>query len=249
MANTHVLVLDRASDQHAEIASTSWLPSGDHTIFWRMKLASLPGVGEEYTIISRKIAAGGVHAYLIHVAPPSYIHASIRRADGGESSVHWGNVEIPLGLWVTCAVTCDISEATATERELFVDGVSRGNGTVDTSSNVTAIATGAGELNLGYNTKIASQGFDGKLDEVLFFNTILSQPQIAAMQNVETDPGAADLYCGWWLNNDLLDGVASFDLTGVNSPTFDATDLPDFVVKHPRAISVTPSAGGIGFGI
>ena len=236
MANTHSLDLELDSSRYAYAGdSVSLSITGDFTFEAWVKFESTPGAGGWYHILAKDSGLADTnrsYSWVLRNDTGLKMFAYVFNSAGNPDARYWAWTPT-TGVWYHIAVTCDISQAVATELEFFVDGVSQGNGTASSDVGVTAINDSTVNFTIGARNN--GLYFDGCIDEVRVWNDIRSVAEILANKDRELTGGEANLAAYWKLNNSYLDATANGNtLTAVNSPVF-STDIPfiwnDFVPK------------------
>lgn len=233
MTNTHSLDLESGSSQYASITDASQTGldlTGDFTLEAWVNFESTPSSGNLMTIISKSLNTGNQRGYEFHLFNDSgtlKYQVNIDQDGDGVTRdvVRWTNTP-STGTWYHLALTCDISAATATTFELFIDSASQGNGTAVTSGNCASIYNNTTAFIVGaYGTP--SQYFDGKIDETRVWSDIRTSGEISANYQKELVGDEAGLVAYYKLNNDYTDSQTSGnnDLTASGSPVF-STDVP-----------------------
>jgi hypothetical protein len=233
MANTHSLDLEAGSSQYASRADTASLSiTGDWTIECWVKIEDAPGTGVSYAIVSKYDSTGSNdRSYYIaytDVADTEYLYAIIDQdGDGVTRDVVRTAYTLTPGTWYHIAITCDVSEATATTFEFFVNGSSIGNGSAVESGNASSVYDSAAPFQIGALHDPQASFFDGQIDDVRVWNDIRTGGEISANYQQELTGSEAGLVGYWKLNNDYTDSQSSGlnDLTG--NGTF-VTDVPDW---------------------
>ena len=131
-----------------------------------------------------------------------------------------------LQIWYHIAVTCDLSESAASKFELFIDGVSQGNGTVIADSGVTALFDTFAAFAVGAYNNATSSRSDGLIDDARLWNRVRTATEINASMNIELAGDESNLVGYWKFNGDYTDATPNGnDLTANGSPEFVA-DVP-----------------------
>ena len=130
--------------------------------------------------------------------------------------------------WYHIALTCDVSQPSATTFELYLNTTSQGNGTSILSANPSAISdnTTAFCVGCGLNNGVPLRFFDGLIDDIRVWNDIRTSSEISANYQRELAGNEANLQGYWKLNNNYLDQTTNDnDLTPSGTPVF-STDVP-----------------------
>lgn len=224
MANTHSLDLEASSSQYAYIedASQTGLDlSGDFTIEFWVKFESFPTAGTYSSLVGKLGQASGFSYGLQHFNNSGTIQIS---AFACASDVAIDQVtatySFSTGIWYHVAVTCDISNATATEFEFYKDGVSLGNGSINTSATVNSLQNTSTEFAIGRRAGYTT--LDGLIDEVRVWSVIRTDEQINAYKRRDVT-GQSGLVAYWKLNNSALDETSNNNDLTVSGGTYSTT--------------------------
>lgn len=226
--NTYSLDLESGSSQYASIADASQTGldlSGDFTIEFWIKAEDW-GASTTTRQIVTKYQGSLVGGYAINTynnGGTIEINANIyQNNDTTVRDIYKLNITslIPTGEWHHVAITCDISEASATTFEFFIDGKSRGNGTAVVSGNCASIYNNSGAFYIGADND-TGRYFDGKIDDVRVWSDVRTPSEIQANMDSELVGNETGLVGYWKLNNDYTDETSnSNDLTASGSPVF-----------------------------
>ena len=128
-----------------------------------------------------------------------------------------------VDVWEHLAVTWD---ASASEANFYWDGslIGTATGAITSIYNSTALFG----IGASFDAAGAAEDFyDGKADENRVWNDIRTASEISGNMLVEIGATAAGLAAAWQHDSSLLDETANNnDLTHVNTPTYDTTDVP-----------------------
>lgn len=230
MANTHSLDLEASSSQCAYIedASQTGLDlSDDFTIEAWVNWESLPSSGNIHFIAEKGTVSDISYHFRLYNNAGTYRLEAVVSNNGTNYDYVYCNITTPTtGTWYHYAVTCDISNAVATEFEFFVDGVSQGNGTVSVDGSVTSLNNNGRRFYIGalegYSTT-SDKFLDGKIDEVRVWNVIRSDADINTYKRKDVT-GQTGLVAYWKFNNSALDETSNNnDLTLFGSPSYSTT--------------------------
>lgn len=231
--NTSSLSLIRASSQYASIADASQTGldlNSDFTIEAWVKLSQLPSsVTSTFSILTKR-ASLTTEAYDFHITSADKLRIIL----SNDGTTNNGNRTLvvtdsavftagDVGNWVHIAVTVDLSAPTAT----FYKNGSSVASTVSLNS-ATSIYNSSSAVRLGANatTGTADLFFDGLIDEVAVYDTILSPADILA--NTTDKSLRSNLIAYWKLNSNYTD-------SSTNSNTLTASGNPAFSTSIPFA--------------
>lgn len=227
MANTHSLDLESGSNQYAAVADVSQTGldlSGDFTFECWVNFESLPSSTSSMMLISKDNASTQrSYEFFLYNSSGTYQLHTIMWQTGAASydqvSVDWTP---SVGVWYHLAVTCDVSNAVATEFEFFVNGSSIGNGTTVNDGGVTEINNSSAEFAIGRRGD--GLYYDGLIDEVRVWNDIRTSIEIVSNKDKQLVGDETGLVGYWKFNNDYLDETSNNnDLTSSGSPVFSTT--------------------------
>ena len=229
MAITHSLDLEASSSQHVEIADASQTGldlAGDWTIEFWIKPESQPAGGNQMGLVAKSNSGDNNRSYVVSLLEDTTqkILASISDDGTNQDQVRFSN-DVGTGTWVHIAITCDVSNAVATEFELFVNTVSAGNGSVALDDTAGAVFNGTADFNIGALNNTAGSFYDGLICDVRVWSDIRTQAEIAANWKTSTPAGDNLQFHGYVVNNHNDLTANNNDLTASNSPVF-STDVP-----------------------
>lgn len=183
-ANSHSLNLESDSSQYVSIANASQTGldlAGDCSFAFWVKLESAPAADANVGLINKWNASDNHRGYrLMYRDSSGTKRIQLALSDDGTSSnfveIRWDQT-LDTGTWYHIAVTVDISNANATKAVLYVDGVSQGNGTVDSEAGtVDSIFDNDKPFQIGalQASGNASDFLDTLIDEVVVTSDIMS---------------------------------------------------------------------------
>ncbi len=257
--NTHSIDLESGSNQFLNIADgdqTGLDLSGDNTIEFLIKFESF-GANDTLRYIYSKISTGNEGGYglkIYNATGTQTLQAEIyETADTTTRDVISWTPSIVTGTWYHFAITVDISAASATTFELFLDSVSQGNGSVNVGDNCASIINNAFDFRIGASGN--SDLFeDGLIDDFRVWDDIRTPTEIADNYQKELVGDEDNLVAYWKFNNSLLDETSNNnDLSNNGSAVF-STDT-EFDAGTNTAIFKTDASlartsdGFIGFAI
>lgn len=246
--NSHSLDLEKDSSQKVYITDANQTGldlSGDFTIEASVNIESAPSSAVTYPIVN-KAEGSNIRSYGISYVNSSGLKISaFVSEDGGSTNrdrVSW-SVDLGTGTWKHIAFVCDISAAVSSRYELFIDGVSQGNGTIDQDGSISSIYNGSAPFEIGY---YAGSYYDGKIDEVRVWNGVRTSTEITNNKDKQLVGNESGLVGYWRFNNDLTDETSNKnDLTASGSPTY-STDLPfggtETATLSPTSVTFTVPA-------
>lgn len=220
--NTHSLDLERGSSQYASITDGSQtgldFGANDFTIEARVKVEDAPSSGQVYTIVSKYTSSGNQRGYTFgyqNDGGTTYLKCWFS-GDGSATTQNRVAQTLTPGTWYHVAVKTDISAGSS---QFFVNGASIGTAsgsTVASLHNSTApFAIGAMNVN-----STPDNFFDGLIDEVRVWNTLLSDSSILSRSYGYAASNASGLVSYWKLDNDYSDETSGNTLTASGSPVF-----------------------------
>lgn len=232
LANSYSLQLTRASSQYVYITDAAQKGldlSGDFTIEAWVKVETDPTSGQIYTIASKDNSDTNISYNLFYYNDGQSKQINIVISGDGTGNkldkVHW-NYDLGTN-WHHVAVTCQINKQADQKFELFIDGVSRGNGIVDSNDGVSSIFNSTASFAIGasFNAGVAERFFDGKINNLRVWSLVRSGNQILlGKDRVITQSGG--LVGSWYRTNNHYDMTSNSNtLTPSGSPTF-SSDVP-----------------------
>lgn len=211
MATTYSIDLERLSSQSASItdaAQTGLDISGDFTFETWWKPESLTDGQDQCFFIKQNSSGGGSEPLAIYKATDTgdniiqcEIHSNNSGSAGTTCKIVWnveGDPAIVVGTWVHIAIVCTIANANATKMELFLNGVSEGNGTVASGTACASIFNGDGDCYVGDVGENPGTGVDGLLADVRIWNTTRSAVNILANMSRLLNPSTDTNLKGNW---------------------------------------------------
>ena len=243
MANTHSLDLEASSSQYASITDASQTGLDFSTTFtceFQLKIETLGDGSTQYVWTKSDFASNSQRGYNVRVSRSGSTYRVVAEVDAGDGTRDRARWDLTAGAaeWVHLAVTCDVGNPSATTFEAFEEGSSLGNGTMEASSNITAINNNAEPFRIGATGSSGAAGFyDGLVDDVRAWNDVRTSGEISANYNTELTGSEAGLVGYWKLDNNYTDETSnSNDLTASGSPVF-STDVPDFGTTYTSTLT------------
>jgi len=215
--------------QYASVADTGALDlqgaQDDFTIEMWIKRRTPLLVPPTQPLIGKWVAAGSQLSYLIRLfnnAGTPRLEALI--SENGSTADHVVlNQTFESGTWHHVAVSCDISEAAGTQFVFYVDGVSKGSGSIITNTGIANLKVSTAPFVIGGEGTGPVNNFDGFIDDVRVWNTVRNLADIQNNMFAELVGDEAGLVGYWKLNGDALDSTAN-----ANHLTLAGTVLPAF---------------------
>jgi len=221
MAKTATAKYIAASSQYHTITDASQTGldiTGDITIMFRIKLASLPS--GNYRIVSKR-GGSGVRSYEIQYRDDSGTKRfRFRNYNSSDSEDTYDyDITLELDTWYHVALTWD---ASASQAQWYINGENVGS---PTGSN-TDMKNTAAEFRLASRAGGAGDYMDGQLSEVRVYDDIRTEAEIRA-DMFSQDASDGNLQAYYKLSGDANDSSSNGnDLTATNSPTYPTNDLP-----------------------
>ena len=180
------LDLETSSAQWAYAADSAPLSiTGSMSISCWVNFESLPTSGETKGLVTKFDVTGNNRSFLFRLYNDTgtlKVEASADQtgasstADGG----YW-TPSLSTGIWYHFVLTVTPGNASATTFELFINGVSQGNGTMTLTSNITSIYDGTAVLGIGAAGPGGAGELDGLIDDVAIFSKVLSSDEILTL--------------------------------------------------------------------
>lgn len=213
-ANTYSADFEEDSTQSLTDESNTNSGSGytAYTVEAWINLESLLGVGEFMSITSEASEAGRMELYLFNDGGTQKLLAQVHTSTTGWSTASY-TVTLSTGTWYHIAI---VWSGNGGNLKIYVNATLQAtsgqtDGTISTST--TRIVVGAFYDNTQFY-------FDGKIDEVRFWNDVRTQSEISDNKDTELTGVEAGLNHYYKLNNNFTDSAASLDLTNNNSVIF-----------------------------
>lgn len=150
-------------------------------------------------------------------------------------------INTDVGNWHHLALACDVS---VPDCDMYLDGVSINSTASPTGA--TQIGDSSGSAIIGSYFNPTQFYFDGKLDEYIITNDILSSTEISNYYDCGITDQIDNIQGHWKFENNTLDETANTnDLTNNNSATFQATSTPftdDCATSTPPSEATTTAA-------
>lgn len=239
MAKTSSLNLVRASTQRAYVADHSALDiTGDMTIECWVKIAAAVPSSGVYTLVRKDNGgAAGTKSYGINYYWASAGVYKFGCIMFGNGNATYAQVDFTYtltpGVWYHIAWVVTIANAQATENELFINGVSQGNGSIEGAASLTSQDNSNAQLQIGGTQYSADNTLllDGKICEVRLWDDVRTSTELKDNMNKELVGNEANLKAYWKLNGGLEDSTSNGNhLSLTNSPVFHG-DAPFFGAK------------------
>lgn len=228
---TQSLDLERSSNQQASAADSASLSiTGDITIEGWVNPESLPSSGTVWGLFTKDDLntqrSYGVDMY--NNAGSQKIRMFMSQNTGGTI---WTEITFTYALstatWTHVAIVTTIANATATRCELFINGVSQGNGTGATAGGgAGSISNSTASFVVGNYNAAYGNYFDGKVSLVRVWNTTRTGTQISDNMCNVFGTSTSGMAAEWSLNNVYTDASGNSNtLSAAGSPVF-ASDVP-----------------------
>lgn len=228
-ANTHSIDLERGESDYLWAANHASLDiTGDISVEAWVKVEDDPDAGDlMYTITSHNNAADTEYAIWwavsgAHDDPNVGLTATYWSNYGVTSgTTHTHDLDIEIGVWHHVAMTIDVS---VPDIKFYYDGTQTDD---SGTAGATAIESMSGKTNIGRMTAAGTRCFDGKIDDVRYWNDVRTQTEIDDNKSKELVGNEAGLVAYWKLNNSGTDDSSNSNTMTNSGGTYD-TD-PAFV--------------------
>lgn len=232
--NTHSLDLEASSSQYANITDGSQTGldiAGDHTVECWVNFESLPASGDSMYLISKSNSGDNNRSYAYYLnnnGGTLNIRAEISDDGTNRDMISW-NWTPSTSTWYYLAITCDVSNAAATEFELFrgdqsTSPASQGNGSVVSDDSATSIFNGTANFNIGAVNNTAGSFLDGKIDEVRISDVVRSSAYLSS--NYKTQVNIDSDHVEIWRFNNGVSGVSGGNTLSLGGSAGYSTDVP-----------------------
>jgi len=228
--NKYSLNLVNASSQYASIADGSQTGldiTGDISGESWVNLSQLVSdLGVFAQIFSKYDASGGKRAYNFYIDTNNVLKCDFSddgSSNAGHSASFISTTTIAADIWTHVAFSFDISTETM---KFFINGVEEAGSKSGTIGATLHNSTAAFILGGTSSGGTPGQFFDGKLDEVRIYNTLITANQVDANKRRVIPSNTSGLVGYWRAENNYLDETSNNnDLSPSGSPTF-VTDIP-----------------------
>lgn len=186
-------------------ASTQWLSAADAnsldlattgTLQAWMNFTSTPSSGSAYVLLSKdNQSTQRSYATFLRNSGGTLRFEMIIFGNSTDDYYFW-NYTPSTGTWYQLTWTVNTNNASATTFELFVNGVSQGNGTAIDSGNVTTITNSTAQFGIGAADG-GLQPANMKVDDVRVWNIVRSAAAIAADMNTDLHGTESGLVAYW----------------------------------------------------
>lgn len=229
---TKSALLAKSSSQYLTAADTASISvTGDMTIELWLKVTSLPGSGVGTPIVFKGDYNTNNSYQLMYLndSGTPKIHGRIFASSGNSNFADSKfTYTLTTGTWIHVAMVIKPANSTATKFELFINGVSQGNGTATLTGTVAAIYDSNNTLGIGSSVApvgVTDYYLDSGVSLVRIWDVARTGTQIA--DNMCSVLGSTtNLKAEWTLDNSLTDNSGNSNtLTNVNTVTF-PTDTP-----------------------
>ena len=232
MANTHSIEINGSNQYLNANDSASLSFTGNFTFECWINVTTAPSSSTQKYIIT-KDDENTQRAWALYYG--NAVYGSNREINffvfaGGASTnysrVNFQGIDLGTGVWHHVAVVCTIANAVATKAEIFINGISKGNGSgFNAGSGCTALADTTSKTTIGgYDGGTGSVGLACKIDDVRLWSATRTATEIAENYNTQLAGNESNLVAYWKLNNALTDGTSNGNtLTNNGSATFSTT--------------------------
>lgn len=223
---TYSLDLERSSNQQAAAADSASLSiTGNITIEGWVKLESTPASGAVWGLFT-KDDLNTQRSYAVDL----YNNAGSQKIRMFMSQNTAGTIfteitftyALPTATWVHVAIVTTIANATATRSELFIDGVSQGNGSGATAGGgASSISNGTASFVIGNYNAAFGNYYDGKVSLVRIWNTVRTSTEISNNMCNVFGTSTSGMAAEWSLDNVYTDASGNGNtLSPSGSPVF-----------------------------
>lgn len=173
-----------ASSQYLSITDANQTGLDFSTIytlgFW-VKLASSPTDGNVMYFVSKEASPNNSYSFFYRNISGVY-YIDIRSWNSTNYDQYRFTQTLTPGEWYFITATCNTGNASATTFELFINGVSKGNGTGIITNNIATITNTAAPFVFGAYSNGTSL-LNGMLDDAFAFDRVLTSTEISNLYN------------------------------------------------------------------
>jgi hypothetical protein len=243
---TYSADFERGNPDYVETSpSASSAHQSDHTFEFWWKPESLVA-SEDQTFWESRHTLGGTPERLWktdNAGSPRLRHYMQSIGGVGPTAAQLAEIEwdisaaVSVGVWVHLAIAIDISQATATQAELFVNGVSAGNGTIIQGTGITQVVLADNGYRIGQSWA-GGDGIDGLLKDFRLWADLRSAGEISSnYQHFFMDSGAqAAMQIELWKA-----GQHHFNSTEVVTSAFNMYDWAVLSSSPPALVVDSPA--------
>jgi len=182
--------LVRASTQHFTATDSASLDlSGDCSFSFWIKIGTAPATNAQYAIFFKDANGtdttrayglnysdnAGTKGFQMYLFPTGYTYPG-----------YWnGRISYDLGTatWAHVVIVVTIANSNATKAELYINGTSQGNFTLQDGTGATSIQNVADSLYIGYSNGGFQGAFDGMFDEAGIWSRVLTGAEVTSLYN------------------------------------------------------------------
>lgn len=129
------------------------------------------------------------------ISGTKYIDANVFDSLVNSDQYRWP-VTLTDATWVHIALTCNTGNVSATTFELFINGVSQGNGSGVVGHDIATINNTVGALTIG-TTGENTLYFDGQLDDIRLWNDVRTSTEISTNKSRLLTGAESNLVAYW----------------------------------------------------
>lgn len=193
--------------------------------------------------------ANSTRSYVLNLDNTGRLYAVVLNGTGQQDVYYYDGIS--LQTWTHFAVTCDVSNPSATTFEFFINGSSVGNGTSVATDNISAINDSTTNFSLGakYNSGTPKIHADVLLEDVRMWNDVRTPGEISTNYNVLLTGSETGLEGNWQMKAKVASGydykrTITVDNTKV-SGSADHTNFPVAVAGTYTYLKDTGNGGKV----
>lgn len=237
---------ESGSSQYLSIADASQTGldlSGDFTIEFWVKFESLPSDGSSMVLVNKRDADSSPEGYIIQLNnnAGTYSLGALISETANDTTRDYvtATVTPSTGVWYHYAISCDISEATATTFTFYVNGSSIGNGSAVISGNCASIYNNDRAFLIGARENNGSFDLfmDGQMDDIRVWNVVRSSTNISDNYQKELVGNETGLVAYWAFEDTISSTSPSVSI----SPSISPSVSPSVSASPSISPSVSPS--------
>lgn len=223
--NSHAIAINGSNQYLNANDSASLSFTGNFTIEFWIKVVTAPGASVQRYLVTKddESSQRAWASYYGNAVYGAGKELNFFVFNGGAYSRMNFQIDLGTGVWRHVAFVCTIANAVATKGELFIDGISQGNGTgFNSGGGVTAMTNTTSKMVIGaFDGGSGNSGLDCQLDDLRIWDDARTATEIAENYNTQLVGNESNLQAYYKFNNALTDSTSNSNtLTNNGSATF-----------------------------